>query len=247
MVVAKAGMDHSLALVRAYTGLEAVYAGFEGAARALEAVRAAPICVDNCGRCCEINTPYCWDIEASYIISHLLSEGKLAWALDACQSWLLDRDGGLTLYGPRADTVSIEGRTRVIAEARIAARRPCPFLNSEKRCAIHEVRPLVCRAYGVTRLPSQSDCLAPLGRGENLSRRAHHDGNGLKEAVAEYLRQLRPDQRAGYFLPTAILRQASQTRFALLQDRFATGKMVAMAVSPAAIWQDQLNEQWGRT
>ncbi len=246
MVVAKVGMDHSLALVQAYSGLEKVYAGFEGAALEVIAAKAAPICVDGCGVCCEINTPYCWDIEASYIISNLLSEGKLAWALNACQSWLLDRDGGLTLYGPRADMVSIEGRTRAIAEARLAARRPCPFL-SDKRCAIHQVRPLVCRAYGVTRLPSQTDCRAPLGRGENLSRRAHHNGNGLKKAVAEYLRGLRPDQRAGYFLPTAILRQASPTMFARLQDRFATGKMVAMAVSPAAIWQDQLEEQWGRT
>lgn len=238
--------DDLVAQLRTYLGLEAIYAGFERAALELEAARAAPICLEGCGLCCEINTPYSWSIEAEHVIASLLGIGKLATALDSCESWLLDRVAGLTYYGPRQPRTQ-DDRQRVLEEVRLAARQPCPFLDAEKRCVIHDVRPLACRAYGVTRLPSQFDCRAPLAAHETREARMRYGGPGemaLRQQVARFLNGLRLEQRAGYFLPTALLRQARPAVFQNLQDRFATAKMIAFAQSPAMIWQEQLDQQW---
>jgi len=241
-----AQVSPNLGQLQAYMALDGIYGGFERAALELSAARAAPLCVENCGRCCEINTPYCWGIEASYIISALLGQSKLGWALDACRSWLLDRVDGLSVYGPREPTAA-QDRMKLIEENQVAAKSPCPFLDAEKRCAIHEFRPLVCRAYGVTRLPSPFDCKAPLGLYETKEQRLRYGSAGamaLQQQVSQFLRDLPPEQRAAYFLPTALLRQARPKVFAGLQDRFASAKMVAFATSPAMIWQEQLEQQW---
>lgn len=234
----------TIALLQAFQGLEAAYSAFHEAALAVSEARVAPICVENCGKCCEINTPYLWDIEAKHILGFTLGDGSLGKTLDRCQSWLLDRHKGLTLYGTRSDTRTVEGRVRILKETVVAAATPCPFLNTEKRCDIHDCRPLACRAYGVTRLPSQEECKAPLGHLETVATRAHHDGAGLKAMVSQFLQTLDPEWRASYFLPTDLVRLARPLNFKSYVERIATAKMVAFPVSPAVIWQDQLEQEW---
>jgi hypothetical protein len=140
--------------------------------------------------------------------------------------------------------MTAEGRLKILRETALAAATACPFLNPDKRCAIHTTRPLACRAYGVTRLPSQHNCPAPYGAGENLSHRARYEDITLMMGVNSFLRHLKPEWRASYFLPTGVYRLARSGKFLDMADRIATAKMVAMPQSPAVIWQGQLEREW---
>ncbi len=230
-------------LLQAYYGLEELYAAFDRAASELAEAKSVPLCIEACGKCCEVNTPYIWEIEGHHIISTIIGDGNLHKTMDRCVSWLLDRHRGLTLYGHRVDP-SEAGKAKVLHEVAVTAATACPFLDPDKRCAIHEVRPLACRAYAVTRLPSQTECAAPLGPTQTESTRGIYLDDTLIKAHDRYLASLKPEWRHSYFLPTELYRLFSLPRFTRLVDRIATAKTVVFPISPAVIWQHQLEAQW---
>ncbi|MDP2663506.1 MAG: hypothetical protein Q8R28_22555, partial [Dehalococcoidia bacterium] len=99
-----------------------------------------PICMAGCGKCCEVTTVLALDVESAFAMSWLAGQGAQIreGILSLCKGWLIDKDPGLTLYGGK-----IRDAQRLHAEVQyLLFKRPCPFLTQDKRCAIHDARPL---------------------------------------------------------------------------------------------------------
>ena len=237
--------------VAAYRRLEQIHQAFEGAALELERVRVAPLCVPNCGKCCQRMTPYIWDIEGRHIRGSIMGNGHLSRIMDIAEAWSLDKIKGVHSYGVPAGKVSPQAWASLQLEVQAVMNSSCPFLDEEKRCSIYGSRPISCRAYGVTRIPGQ-DCLRPLGQGEDQSRRAFYTGPGgikLRQKVDAFIIGLeQPGWRVSWFMPTLLLLLGRPAKYKTLVDnnQIAAAKLMISPVSPSLLWQGQLEEIWTR-
>ena len=121
----------------------------------------------------------------------------------------------------------------------------CPMLEGTS-CIIHDMRPVVCRAYGVTTYAV--DCTRPLGKNETPTKRAANTGmqkpirDLLNNMLVEFAKEDRFAVTTGY-LPTLLLSRLSASKFAGLVDE---GKVHPMKIvrgyitSPAIIGQYQI-------
>lgn len=220
---------------------------WDAAQIAVEGAIGASICMSGCGRCCAVTTVLAMDIESAFAISWLLGQPSEVCEplVERCKGWLVDRTPGLTLYGGE-----IQNPARLHQEVQhLLFQSPCPFLTDSKACAIHEARPLTCRAYGVTR-QAGSICPRPPGVNEGSGFRAHigdqSEAGRVMRAMVQRL--LRNSASQGLlhcrFLATAIVMSMAPDFFNAQVDdgRVATAKLAELPFTPSILFQDQLEQ-----
>ena len=239
-------------LFKALRTVEATYKAFDAAERELVKIIGVPICMPNCGKCCEVTTPIAWEFEAHFMTSFLGGSGQIALSKiqSICDGWLLERDG-LSRFGWKGQLTKDQQAKLNPEIDKLLLASPCPFLDSDKSCMVHFARPLICRAYGVTRMTSRM-CNRPLSPMEDQDTRAHI---GFRAPLGDKINRLvnrshRETSKIGWtgaqFLPTAILSVLLPEKVAEYEDNnlVPTAKLVHMGWNPAIIWQEQLNSIW---
>ncbi len=156
-------------VVEAYNILSKLTRSIDRLGADLSLTTGSPICVENCGLCCQHYTPAVTRVEAALIASDLVgSRDAGTRALD----WLTSPHTGVGIYGKfRGKPIVSEGAEDLIAEGQQLQESPCPFLNDELRCSIHDLRPVSCHAWGITQV-AEAFCKRPLGAGETDGQRA---------------------------------------------------------------------------
>lgn len=189
------------ALIQRYNLLGIIHRSLDQGLCELEQTIGRPICIENCGKCCEHNTPVVAKVEAQYVLS-LVSPG-LRRAIDQALDWLEFNHSGLN------------DNHRHPAE--VLQSKQCPFLESDKTCLIYAARPLVCRAYGVT-IPQDDWCPRPLHYTESLSSRMII---GRDTDLGRAIASITIPEREVYFLPTLIAKLGAPHRFRSLKIQSA--------------------------
>ena len=248
----KLGLEHQLRVLKPLRQLELLYCAFDLAEKDLTNYIGVPICMEHCGRCCQVTSPDVWEIEARFLVSSMLGmNGSLGQIKSACEGWLLERNPELKTYGLTGQ-LSNEQWAKMQPEVDFLLQNyPCPFLAEDKRCLIHFARPVVCRCYGVTRMASRI-CPRPLGKIESEDIRAHIApdspvGKKLRAMLWEVLKSADSIGWAWtYFLPTILYMILEPAKFnAYVADgRIATAKILRLRTNTAILFQDQLNEIW---
>lgn len=242
--------------------------------KALERSIGVPICVPNCGICCETTTVSASGIEGRYA-AEWVSRQKLGLRdeiLKRCEDWLTRDEKYIKLFGGIGTTrLRAEGIDHINMEAAyLTAKTGCPFLNEHKNCLIHPVRPLVCRLYGVTRIPGLI-CNRPDGKAENRERNIRgllnvKWCNKIKGAVrllpmGQPRRLFEQITKKGLetpengidliwnqvFLATLIFLELKPQKFMHLvyDDRIPTAKMMHFGNSQL-LWEEQIEEHFDR-
>lgn len=167
--------------LQAYGHLEGLFTGLELGALEIQQVIGNPICVEKCGLCCQVNTPVVTELEADYIIGTYGANPKFKALVHRNLEWMTD-----PVYGSEnSDPGSLQQKADKLANKR------CPFLEPDMSCAIHDARPAICRAYGVT-VAANDWCERPLSSGETSSHRAVI-GRGTR--VGRLLEKAKTDMR----------------------------------------------------
>jgi len=236
-------------LLTYWSRLERVHRGYAQAATEIETAIGGPICVAKCGLCCHHNSVVAYGIEAELAASWLLGQPRLINpVLDRCHDWLTRRDNRYT-YGSK---ITPELWSDLRGEFEQALQEPCVLLDQEtKQCLVHWGRPLVCRAYGVTRVPAPH-CPRPLGPAEDIGSRTYWDGRdrslNLYRDVDKLLKSIieRRYDRQGFFVTMLYERFRAKELAGLLDD----GKVplvkaaVGWGTGYLLLWQEQLERQW---
>jgi len=238
------------AMIQPLAVLDATYRAFGKAEDVVVKSLGVPICMQGCGKCCEVTTVMSLDVEAQYAASALMGTPDMARTLSICEGWLLDRDG-FTVFGLTGKLTDEQQRLLDPEVQRLLFHRPCPFLASDKSCSVHDVRPLVCRAYGVTRMPGQI-CPRPLSKLESTDVRGHIGalsplGLRLRNMVESLLQQSAPLGWVNVrFLATALYMLLQPQKFTsyAADGLIPSAKMVVFGFTPAILFQDQLEQVW---
>ena len=262
-VVTKVDKGAHEAFMRPFVEIEATHRAFVAAEKVLENTIGVPICMPNCGKCCQMLSPVVWESEAKFIVSWLLGQDTeyRERVLSACEGWLLDRDPRVPTYGysgiltqeqqdklrPEVDFLTGAAPTALTGGKSDAL--PCPFLASDKGCTVHEARPLACRAYGVTHVPAPA-CPRPLSKMESLDSRAHISENSTlgQQLVKMVGATVEHSHIAGMlgsmFLPTAIYMTMRPEKYSQILHLIATAKTTVMNQSPNVLFQSQVDRVW---
>jgi len=239
--------------ITAYGRLEKVHRGFAEASEELSQTLGVDLCVSNCGRCCQ-NVVAVWGIEALYLVSWLTGSGMLSRIVGLAEDWLLEPVPGvntIVTIARQGQRLSEEERKDLSPELETLMHTPCPFLSNNS-CLIYEARPIVCRAFGVTRMASK-DCPRPLGHGEFEGVRAYYGGNGQQRLKAEIgvmlatVKDIQPFMCQSGLLPTMLYRAIRGNKLTQLvaEGKIAAAKLAfGIISSPALLWQEQLEEHW---
>jgi Fe-S-cluster containining protein len=230
-------------MIKAFSELHRIYRGFEAADMMLQQSIGVSTCVSGCGKCCMNNVPYWRTIEAINTVSMLLGTGKLGNAVKVAEGWLLEH---------HKEAVTYEGRPIGMASPRIhdewlALRiTPCPFLQENKQCLIHLVRPIACRAFAVTH-DGMPTCNRPPGKGETLTQHSYIIPNKLRTAVNTFwsdCESRKPEWIVGSFVPTLLYRAAEPEKFKkmILDNQIASAKIIGVNYEVSLMWQPQLDQ-----
>lgn len=236
--------------IRSESYLALLHKYFDIAAHRVEQAAGVPLCIEHCGRCCTSNSVLSYGVEAEAAASWLYSNGTLIpRVVAACEQWLTQQ--GNWTY---ASSITQAGWKSLEPEYLRALTTPCPLMDADKRCLIHPVRPLVCRAYGVTRLPG-AECPRPLGIGESNGQKLTFDSRdrnlpiqALMDEMVDVTEDLRY-KRWGFFYTMLFERLAASRLAGLIDDgKVPTVKgMVMWGASRLMLWQTQLDEEWKNT
>ncbi len=233
-------------MIEALASLSQVHKDMDAARVALETQLGVPICIPNCGKCCE--TVLAHRIEADFAISAMIGEGKFYEMVSRCEGWLLERHKEAQIYeGPPVGVV----QAKVAEEWHRLVHLPCLFFEGNKGCLIYSGRPLVCRAFGVTHAPGPTPdfCPRPLGVGEDQRRRGYVDSQQLQQKVKTLLAGLQDKEWAtSGWLPTIIYREACPDKYkALVADnKIASAKLIGVTQDYGLLWQEQMEVIWQR-
>lgn len=230
-------------MIEEFLSLREIHGLFDDAEEWLVKKLGVPTCIGNCGRCCLENTTTVYALETSLILSYLIGSGKIS-AIDWARGWLLEKHSVAPTYEGIPYGVVTKG---IHDEWDALLHLPCIFLTSDKRCFIYEMRPLTCRAYGVTRLPSPH-CPRPLGKGESHLGKSYvggEPGRIIKNEVNAFfakVRQETPDLAKVGILPTMLFKQAREREFRelILDNKIASAKLVGTDISTQYMWQDDI-------
>lgn len=196
------------------------------------------VCMPNCGRCCLDNTVRILECEAAYVVSGLLAQpGRLRRVLSIAAGWLQESAG----FDRRP--ASSLSQQELYGEYVKAVSAPCPFLSTDKGCLIYEVRPVVCRAYGVTRTTGP-ECPRPISQ---MRPAAPYIGGEPEAKVKSIMGALSRGATSG-LLPTLVLLVAEPQRARRLVDQGApAGKLLLRDDDlPGVLTQDQWIAEMGR-
>jgi len=235
-------VDHSA--LKSLNALRLTYTAFESAASLLSKTLDIPLCVQ-CGVCCQQNVPVAYGIEAAFALSVVLGQGKLDSVIDCTRSWMLDQHSqSPTKKNLILDQVGSGMEGKLQDEFLALAATQCPFLE-DKECSIHDARPLVCRAMGVTRTPSPR-CKRPVGKGETPTSRDYiptEAQNALKYLINKSLESVpKPTWSMAGFLPSLIFGLARPNEYQQMVQRglVSTAKLVVTSPSMGILWQEQV-------
>lgn len=244
----------------AYGWLTKVWQGFAGAVHDLSGALGIPLCVEGCGLCCTSNTPTAWQVEvlraADYLNGRPRAEREAI--LDKIETWLVKPvlevehplDPLLSVRQPRLGHPGVGKEFPVPnRDIQTVQRGRCPLLGADMRCTVYEVRPLGCRAWGVTTAATDW-CKRPKGRGERDEReRAFLGGeataslraalHGLWESVKDD-----PALRRSAIFPTALYARFREQRLVELLPHIPTARLVGDTRGQAFIgllFQEQNN------
>jgi len=216
-------------MIQQFLGLREVHNYIADAEVHLVKKLGVPLCIPNCGMCCEHDCITIYSIEASLVLSYAMGDGKLK-IIEMCREWLLEPHRGVETYtGVPYGVVS--GQLK--HEWSLLSQSKCPMLTQDKQCFIHDMRPIVCRMYGVTRCAGPN-CPRPVGKGESFNSRGYMGGDAadfLEDELNKYFGKMRvehPDYTKIGFLPTMIFRQAREKEFRELiaERKIASAKLV---------------------
>lgn len=227
-------------MLQAFMDLSILHQVFDAAQRDLETKLEVPICI-GCGDCCERNAPGCMLIEGANMVSTLIGEGRLEKAQGMAEDWLLQKHQEAGVYrGLPLGMVPGD----IYAEWMALSRTRCPFFTDDKKCFIHSCRPLVCRAFGVTR--DQERCPRPLGKNESLSSRGIIESSELRWLVQEFKERCskrQPEWTIRAFTAAALFRAARPEKFRAYVDdnRIASAKIIGTEIDFTLMWQPQLD------
>ena len=249
---------HIIPLLGYWAKLDRIYAGFKRAAEEVERARAAPVCVDGCGKCCESTVPLSTGAEAEYAASMLVGTPNLKKVLDRARDWLTSKPPWTELLKPTyGNTVTQESFQRKLAGEidMVLTHESCPFLDDDKSCLVWQGRPAVCRAYGVTHVPNQW-CERPIGAGETEDSRVSWDASvptdpdrpSIKQQYNK-LRQSIGEPRYGRegFFPTMIFERYRAAELAGFVDdgKIPTARMtVGWGGHKMILWQEDVDAAW---
>jgi len=118
----------------------------------------------------------------------------------------------------------------------------CPFLDGDKLCIIHDARPVVCRAYGVTRTTGP-ECPRPISK----MRPVPYIGGAPEARIKDIMGNLSKGATTG-LLPTLILLAADPKRMnRVIQQGVPAGKILLRdGALPGVLTQDQWVAELGR-
>lgn len=226
-------------MIDAFGKLHKFYRGFGSAERQLENTIGRSICISGCGKCCQANTVRCMTIEAMNAVSILTGTGELTKVMSIAEGWLLERHHEAPTYEGM-----ISGRfvpAKIKEEAGVLASLPCPFLSETKQCLIHGARPLVCRAYGVTRITT-GFCPRPPGKGETWSEYMYMQAPQLQTDIHKFKESYRvthPEWVIFGFLPAVLYRAGREEKFRKLvrDNRIASAKIIGTHLDETLMWQ----------
>jgi Fe-S-cluster containining protein len=236
-------------ILECYKALKMVHLGYDLAAGQLSKQLGVPLCVENCGLCCQINVVCAYGIEAAYAVSNIatdLSTFKLI--TDRAEGWLRENYPSAPTKIPVVGGEPIALTSGLNKEIDVLAEGQCPFYDSNtKLCLIHQYRPLVCRAFGVTRV-AHKDCRRPESPCEHGQKLAYFGGLGAT-AIKDVLDKLLEEwptaigAKSGFF-PSLILAIAQPARYRKLamSGEVSTAKLLLLDDFHGLLWQDQLEQ-----
>lgn len=231
-------------MIGTFLWLRRIHKGFDNAAICLEEVIKSPICIPQCGKCCEANNPLWTTIEAIHAISVLTGRASISKMTSIAEGWLLENNHQLTYDGMVESYVLAKAPEKLVSEWQSLITTQCPFLSQDKTCLIHEVRPLSCRAYGVTR-DVNGICPRPLGLHESLSQMMIVDGTPLRKEIGkfrEHCKEKNPAWMKSSFVATMLYRAAKPDRFKELISRnvIPSAKLLGSEIDVNLMWQPQV-------
>lgn len=195
------------------------------------------ICLPNCGRCCMDNTIRVLECEAAYTVSLLLPQPyRLRKVIDIAAGWLQESEG-FDMRPPGAMRPEEQFQEYVKA---VSGR--CPFLSDDKLCLIHDARPVVCHAYGVTRTTGP-ECPRPL----SMMRPVPYIGGVPEGRIKQIMGNLSRGATTG-LLPTLLLMAADPKRLnRQINQGVPAGKILLRDSDlPGVLTQDQWVAELGR-
>ncbi len=254
-VVPNAPPDRVARQIQALNVLEVIHRSWSAAQAELERTIGRSICVENCGLCCAHNCITGLGIEIDYAASWLATQDKTLRSkiLSRIRQWLdqpsIEVDAsyhGQGVKKPRLGPIAVlsQEQYRTLAPELIAClRSPCPLMDDDYRCLVHEVRPLSCRAYGVTRLPEYG-CLRPPGIGETDESRAIIEGPlalEIQSQVEHLFGIIKGNAHLTMwsFLATGLYRRFRPKDLERMAPRIPTVKLFQGAISGAMLFQSQ--------
>ncbi|KKL90464.1 hypothetical protein LCGC14_1904420 [marine sediment metagenome] len=236
-------------LLGSFVLLDRLHSRLDRARRSVEiGTGGRPICITNCGVCCQRTVPAATQLEAEYVVSLLpLLHGTEVRA--RALGWMVERHPGLQFWD------KVHGRAYQAEEQRLLAddqqaleRTRCPFLTVGQECMIYSARPLVCRAYGVT-MAQDPECPRPLAPSETTRRRV---GLGASGPLAKELLKIKgalvgqvKAQRAQSLLLTSwlpglvALAVARDELIALRAEGLVADVKLALTTSTPRLWADE--------
>ena len=233
--------------LRAERYLTLLHSYFNTALNRVQAAAGVPICIEGCGKCCSHNSVLSYGVEAELAVGWLYSHPDMILDLKAkCRAWLIE-PGDWTY----TRQMSPELWASLEPEYLRALVTRCPFLQDDARCSIHEIRPIVCRAYGVTRLPGV-ECPRPLGIGETDGQKITFNPNNSSlpiKPLTEEMIAVTQDARYtrwGFFYTMLYERLDANDLAGLIDDGRvpAVKGIVLQGNARMMLWQTQLDEEW---
>lgn len=236
--------------------LERIHSLFSRAEKEFTRSIGCPICVADCGKCCEVNNITVKGIEARYI-SMWLRRQPLPFqkkVVDVCHDWLFHEFEKVgTRWGLGTAKMPPNILDQLFQEvAWLCRRSPCPMLTEDKRCLIYPARPIVCQAYGITRVTPIELCKRPLGKFEEGPYRAYLN-NRTTEKIRDSIETLKGEIEgrnyinAQGFIGTMLYLEMEPQRFLefAYHNDIASAKL-ALLHGGYYLWQEQLQENWDR-
>ncbi|MDD5700429.1 MAG: YkgJ family cysteine cluster protein [Dehalococcoidales bacterium] len=229
-------------MIEAFNTLRLIHRVFDEAEKVLQDDIGKPLCVSNCGICCQHNHPRWTTIEAIHAVSVLTGTGRLDQVTKVAEGWLLEHSNEAKLYeGMPFGWASPQLRQ----EYNALAISQCPFLSTDMRCMIYDIRPLACRAYGVTR-DNADVCPRPPGKGETQTQRRYIAAPALRAQVDNWKERCRQKNKSWIisgFVTTVFFRAAREERFRQLvkDNQIASAKIVGSDIDTTLMWQPQVN------
>lgn len=235
-------------LITGFTLLEELHRELDGARADVEqAVGGRPLCVQNCGKCCETNVPQATAIEAKYLFSQASLMPRSRDIRRRALGWIAEQHPNLRLHNKVVGRrYTAEEQRELYDDNKKIEHTGCPFLAPDKSCMVYEARPLVCRGYGAT-WAADPWCPRPLAPTETPERRMGIRPGGprgqqlqrIRKALMVFLSQRAPEMLASSWFPTLVAREQDRDEvIALHREGKVADIKLAMGMRQPPIWHD---------